>query len=100
MSESITKQMDTTKYLVTIDGCWEYEYGMKLYFVGLFNTKDEAENAIEKVLIHARSIDELNDRVSENSFKITEIDEGWWHYLHVVDDYTFGTDIYLDGYQE
>lgn len=93
MSENITK-----KYLVTVDGYWRY--GVELYFVGLFNTKEEAENAIENVLTHARSIDELKDRVSENNFKITEIDEGWWHFLHAIDDYTVGTDIYLDGYQE
>ena len=93
MSENITK-----KYFVTVDGYCGY--GVELYFVGLFNTKEEAENAIENVLTHARSIDELKDRVSENSFKIIEIDEGWWHFLHVIDNYTVGTDIYLDGYQE
>ena len=93
MAEDIPK-----KYLVTIDGC--QNYGSELYFVGLFNTKEVAETAINDVLIHARSIDGLKDRVSENNFKITEIDEGWWHFLHVIDDRTIGSDIYLGGYQE
>lgn len=93
MSEGITK-----KYLVTVDGC--QKYGREIYFVGLFNTKEKAETAIKDVLIHARSIDRLKKRVSENNFKITEIDEGWWHFLHVIDDYNIGTDIYLGGYQD
>ena len=88
------------KYLVTMDGYKKY-YGSYVDFVGLFNTRDEAEKAIDECLKYAESLD-IN--IQKEDYKIFEIDEGWWHYPHqdnTHDRYaTVHTDMPLGGYEE
>lgn len=95
MSESITKQMDATKYLVTMDGC--KTYGSYVDFVGLFNTRDEAEKAIDECLKYAEN---LKIDIHKEDYEIFEIDEGWWHYPHQDKYGTVHTDMPLGGYEE
>lgn len=90
----------TRKYLVTMDGYRKY-YGSYVDFVGLFNTRDEAEKAIDECLKYAESL-EIN--IKKEDYKIFEVDEGWWYYPHqdnISDRYeTVHTDMPLGGYEE
>ena len=88
----------TRKYLVTMDGC--KGYGSYVDFVGLFNTRDEAEKAIDECLKYA---EDLKIYIRKEDYEIFEIDEGWWHYPHqnIQDKYaTVHTDMPLGGYEE
>lgn len=89
----------TRKYLVTMDGC--KGYGSFVDFVGLFNTRDEAEKGIDECLKHAESLD-INIR--KEDYEIFEVDEGWWHYPHKhTNQYKYEavhTDMPLGGYEE
>lgn len=85
----------TRKYLVTMDGC--KTYGSYVDFVGLFNTRDEAEKAIDECLKYAEN---LKIDIRKEDYEIFEIDEGWWHYPHKDKYGTVHTDIPLGGYEE
>lgn len=88
----------TRKYLVTMDGC--KGYGSYVDFVGLFNTRDEAEKAIDECLKYAESL-EIN--ILKEDYEIFEVDEGWWHYPHQDESVPYGnihTDMPLGGYEE
>ena len=84
------------KYLVTMDGC--KTYGSYVDFVGLFETRKEAEHAIDEVLKYANT---MHIDIKKDDYEIFEVDEGWWHYPH-VDEFgrTVHTDIPLGGHEE
>lgn len=85
------------KYLVVVDGLDGY-CGIDLYFVGLFDTEEMANNAVDESI---KKAEENNiGFIGLTDFKVIKIDVNNIHDIKLFDNYCFGTDIWIDGYEE
>ncbi len=89
-------------FLVTFDGHND-EYGSEIYLIGIYSSREKAEEACKKAVaemeaIHrANSSDEYDAEAHEPTIDEVELDES--KSIH-GGKYKFITDVYLGGYAE
>lgn len=84
------------KYLVVVDGL--DSYGIEIYFVGLFDTEEIANNAVNESIKRAKENDV--NFLNPNVFRVLKVDVNNIHDIKRLDLYCAGTDIWIGGYEE
>lgn len=80
-------------YLVRIDGLVDNDYGVDLYLLGVYDTRDKAEEAVKTLPDEIKSAPDAEyvKIVECDLNKTLEVEKSFWGYE---------TDVYLGGYME
>lgn len=85
------------KYLVVVDGLGD-GYGAEMYFVGLFDTIEMANNAVDESIKKAKE-NGINF-LTPGCFTVLKVDINNIHDITMGDPYLACTDIWIGGYEE
>ncbi len=85
-------------FLVTFNGYHFDEYGSEIYLLGIYSSREKAEEAVKKAVADMKAMgDEYDGDVNEPNIEEIELDES----KHIFkNDWAFKTDVCLGGYAE
>lgn len=85
------------KYLVVVDGLYDY-YGTEIFFVGLFDTQEMANNAVDESIKRAKE-NGINFLIHDD-FMVLKVDVNNIHDITMGDPHLAYTDIWIGGCEE